>query len=796
MRMLAALVCWMMLGCGDSESHAQMARQRYNEGLLALGANEWEKAEKDLLAARDEAGADSALRYQAAFNLGMAYAGEADSVATEDPEKAVELLSQSAAWFRDALGRRTNDEDAKINLELVANRRRLLVDELNKGKNKLEVRLEELIAEQRTFRDDVRGLVAKVASAKDGADPVQFQRDFESMAIRERTLLSQAGTVSDRAADELHLLNGKGEQELSDQERMRQVQLKNLEHYLGRARSGLAEARRALRKLRGGPAHDRADAALTELKRAREQLQDPVTVLRGIAEEQTVLFRQTMVLDKIKVGELKLSGSDVPAKAPPWLTGEHLATRQEQIESRRGELAARLEAGTKEKADPEAETDVSPEQKRTLELVREALPFVQEAGDAMRSAHAHLGSNLLTEATEAQTKALKALFAAMERFADIRQLIELAYAEQAQIATQLAPPAEGEKKEPLGDAAVSEVKLGVARNQGRLQRLGRLFEDELAALALDAQTQQPQAQAQGQAPSPEEAEQKKQMFQHAESLRKEALSALDRMNEQLAHEPAVAAKDKIEELRRLFYSIIEHLKELHQNQTETHDRTATAHAVTDEERASSVGPLADAQARHAQIGEQLAAALEQQADAAAQQPAQPAQGAQGQHPQGADQAQRLADAAVEVREAVSDMGVASDNLKEAADNAATLSVALQPAMDAQPSAIEHLAKAIELTALGATIDATEAHRIGLVNQVFPADEFEAGVEAYLDGLRKLSRPVIRMAKRATTLAAREQVLEHLEQVERMYLDELMKLSDAHEGIAAFLEKRAPVWKHG
>ena len=52
-----------------------------------------------------------------------------------------------------------------------------------------------------------------------------------------------------------------------------------------------------------------------------------------------------------------------------------------------------------------------------------------------------------------------------------------------------------------------------------------------------------------------------------------------------------------------------------------------------------------------------------------------------------------------------------------------------------------------------------------------------------------------MAKRATALVAREQILAHLERVEKLYLDELMKLSDAHEGIAAFLEKRAPTWTH-
>lgn len=106
-----------------------------------------------------------------------------------------------------------------------------------------------------------------------------------------------------------------------------------------------------------------------------------------------------------------------------------------------------------------------------------------------------------------------------------------------------------------------------------------------------------------------------------------------------------------------------------------------------------------------------------------------------------------------------------------------------------------LKKAVELTAVGKNIDAAEAHRIGLVNQVYAADEFEQCVDAYLDDLRKLSRPVVRLAKRATMAVAREQILAHLDIAEKLYLGELMALGDAHEGIAAFLEKRAPVWAH-
>lgn len=104
-------------------------------------------------------------------------------------------------------------------------------------------------------------------------------------------------------------------------------------------------------------------------------------------------------------------------------------------------------------------------------------------------------------------------------------------------------------------------------------------------------------------------------------------------------------------------------------------------------------------------------------------------------------------------------------------------------------------KAIELNAIGATIKADEAHRIGLVNQVYPVDGFDGAIDEYVAQIRKLSRPVVRMAKRATTLVARPQILDQLKDVEKLYLKELMKLSDAREGIAAFVEKRSPDWKH-
>jgi cyclohexa-1,5-dienecarbonyl-CoA hydratase len=106
-----------------------------------------------------------------------------------------------------------------------------------------------------------------------------------------------------------------------------------------------------------------------------------------------------------------------------------------------------------------------------------------------------------------------------------------------------------------------------------------------------------------------------------------------------------------------------------------------------------------------------------------------------------------------------------------------------------------LGRAIELTTLGTTVDAHEALRIGLINRVFPEETFAADVNGYLGQVVRLSRPVVRLAKRATFLAAQEQIRAHRERAERLYLEELMKLAGAQEGITAFLEKRAPVWRH-
>ena len=52
------------------------------------------------------------------------------------------------------------------------------------------------------------------------------------------------------------------------------------------------------------------------------------------------------------------------------------------------------------------------------------------------------------------------------------------------------------------------------------------------------------------------------------------------------------------------------------------------------------------------------------------------------------------------------------------------------------------------------------------------------------------RSLTRCAARAAWI---DGALTALDRVERSFLDELMQTSDAQEGVASFLEKRAPQW---
>lgn len=102
-------------------------------------------------------------------------------------------------------------------------------------------------------------------------------------------------------------------------------------------------------------------------------------------------------------------------------------------------------------------------------------------------------------------------------------------------------------------------------------------------------------------------------------------------------------------------------------------------------------------------------------------------------------------------------------------------------------------KAFELLMGGGIVRAEEAKALGLVNHVYPLAEFDASFAKFLKTFTNLSGSVMRMTKRAIRMAKGLPFPEALGKVEKLYLGEMMATKDAKEGLAAFLEKRAPKW---
>jgi cyclohexa-1,5-dienecarbonyl-CoA hydratase len=101
--------------------------------------------------------------------------------------------------------------------------------------------------------------------------------------------------------------------------------------------------------------------------------------------------------------------------------------------------------------------------------------------------------------------------------------------------------------------------------------------------------------------------------------------------------------------------------------------------------------------------------------------------------------------------------------------------------------------ASELILTGRSKSGREAAAIGLANRAVPGAELESTVQESLDRLKKLSPVALAMAKKAIYVWDSMHFHKGLARAEEIYLDELMQTEDAREGIAAFLEKRKPIW---
>jgi len=141
--------------------------------------------------------------------------------------------------------------------------------------------------------------------------------------------------------------------------------------------------------------------------------------------------------------------------------------------------------------------------------------------------------------------------------------------------------------------------------------------------------------------------------------------------------------------------------------------------------------------------------------------------------------------------AASDLAIAADNVKM---GLTAINVGLNCVGPVIPVArCVGQKKALELLLYGELIKADQALELGLINRVVPKEDLDAAALSWARDLAKKSPVAVKIAKSAF-YASRDMPYE----AQFAYMNEafarLCDTSDAKEGVAAFFEKRPPVWQ--
>src|SRR5437762_4067517 len=102
-------------------------------------------------------------------------------------------------------------------------------------------------------------------------------------------------------------------------------------------------------------------------------------------------------------------------------------------------------------------------------------------------------------------------------------------------------------------------------------------------------------------------------------------------------------------------------------------------------------------------------------------------------------------------------------------------------------------RAMEIILTSDMIDAATAERFGLVNHVYPSDQLEAETMKLAEKIAEKAPIALQLSKEAVKFASRSNLDEGLRREVDLFAI-CFSTEDKQEGVAAFLEKRKPVFK--
>lgn len=104
-------------------------------------------------------------------------------------------------------------------------------------------------------------------------------------------------------------------------------------------------------------------------------------------------------------------------------------------------------------------------------------------------------------------------------------------------------------------------------------------------------------------------------------------------------------------------------------------------------------------------------------------------------------------------------------------------------------------KAFEILITGETLTADKALQSGIVNRVFPVEQFESLSRGFIESITSLSQASLISNVKAFRRVNLSEFLSLQHEINEIYLNEIIKHPDSLEGIRAFNEKRKPEWKY-
>lgn len=750
-------------------------RELYNRAV-AYVTTDPQRAERLLNASRRVAGVDGEVRYRALFNLGWVEIQRADQLLKGEPAQALKHLELAAGRFREAIRVRPESDEARHNLEIISRRILELSDSLaDHAVGKIAERLDELIVRMREHLSELQKLCNAVAAA--GTNVESLRLEFRQLGVVERQLISDFEKLSADARRQSTAAQSTAAQSTSTpqsnataEQAVETAQLTAMLVYADNAVQRMHKARSFVRRLQAERAFVRWAASLTDAKRARDQLREPLEVLGVLIADAT---EQLQLIQLMQWSSGQAANLPTAIDKPSWLSDEVLSDGQLATTERTDELFRLLSSGLEQAqsrtaANPQTGSATQqPEQELVLQL-ESALPAIERAKQHFARAAETIADQNWNSMAQEHTAGISALMEAAECFYDLRRLIDATLADQRGISTGLNAP------DAAAEMALEPLITAQEKNLQRVERLADMLNEELKNIET-AVASGPDGSEIGRGPTipdtdatagaeavgkaMEEAAVEKERLELAEQMRKSAEQSMQRLLGKLrnpdlsesesgsttstqeerppaprigkapnssapvvaasrAHPSAVLSDEAVqplEELQRLFFSVIEHLKQTAERQNELNDTTTELLAQPEQQTAARLGSLQMRQQALERTAQGIAEALSAQAtqlESTASPDAEPAPSPNGEastaEPSSPSQSEKFTQAAQLVRDGAQGMASAQVALAAAAphdatetkvDNPAQTQTKTQPLMqvsDDQQVALQKLLEALEL----------------------------------------------------------------------------------------------------